>query len=165
VRASTVGETNRQNCHPFARDNWSFCHNGQVPHFAQVRRQLEAALPDDLYAARRGTTDSEMIFLTLLAQGLRDDPDAALMRTLSVLGTSAAPVKLTCVFSDGQSLYGFRHATWGEPPTLYLSGTLDAGGRAMASEPLDGLAARWQMIPPDTLVRIDQKDCAARAVA
>ncbi|MDO7560335.1 MAG: class II glutamine amidotransferase, partial [Paracoccaceae bacterium] len=67
VRAGTVGETSRANCHPFTYDNWSFCHNGQIPHFASIRRRMEAALPDNLFASRRGTTDSEMIFLTLLA--------------------------------------------------------------------------------------------------
>jgi glutamine amidotransferase len=70
IRASTMGETSRTNCHPFTHGNWAFCHNGRVPHYPQIRCQLEAALPNDLYDARRGTTDSEMIFLTLLANGL-----------------------------------------------------------------------------------------------
>ncbi len=51
VRASTVGETSRQNCHPFTFGKWSFCHNGQVPHFPAIRRRLEAALPDGARSA------------------------------------------------------------------------------------------------------------------
>ncbi|MDG1867108.1 MAG: class II glutamine amidotransferase [Yoonia sp.] len=31
IRASTMGETSRTNCHPFTHGNWAFCHNGQVP--------------------------------------------------------------------------------------------------------------------------------------
>ena len=77
IRASTMGETSRANCHPFTWDRWSFCHNGQVPQFPRIRRALESALPDALYAHRRGTTDSEMVFLTLLANGLADDPACA----------------------------------------------------------------------------------------
>jgi glutamine amidotransferase len=161
VRASTVGETSRVNCHPFNHNRWSFCHNGQVPHFPAIRRQMEAALPDDLYALRRGTTDSEMIFLTLLANGLDHDPAEAMRQTMITL-TSVdliKPVKLTCVFSDGTNLYGFRHGSDGIAPTLYLSGSLDNGGRAMASEPLTGVANGWDLIPPDTLCRLGPDIC------
>lgn len=159
VRASTVGETSRANCHPFTYGDWSFCHNGQIPHFLRIRRRLEAALPDALYDHRRGTTDSEMVFLTLLACGLQDGPDAAFRALLDRIGPAGAdgPIRLTCVFSDGQSLFGLRHASDRNSPTLYLSGTLDHGGRALASEPLCGDPGKWMALPADTLCRIDAK--------
>lgn len=50
IRASTVGESSRVNCHPFNYDGFSFCHNGQTPHFAVIRRRILAALPDDRFA-------------------------------------------------------------------------------------------------------------------
>lgn len=156
IRASTVGETSRANCHPFTYANWSFCHNGQVPHFARIRRRLEGGLPDALYAHRRGTTDSEMIFLTLLANGLANDPGLAVQRTLQAIGPAGAegPIRLTCVFSDGESLYGLRHASDGHAPTLYLSNGLDGGGVSLASEPLCGDASRWTRLDTDRLYRI-----------
>lgn len=161
VRASTVGETSRTNCHPFTYGRWSFCHNGQIPHFPAIRRRLEAALPDPIYAARRGTTDSEMIFLSLLANGLEADPERALALTLRQIGTGPAPVKITCVLSDGASVYGFRYASDGPAPTLYWSDALEHGGRAFASEPLD--AALWPVVPEGRLVVLG--DMAARQVA
>ncbi len=153
VRASTMGETSRANCHPFKYGKWSFCHNGQIPHFKTIRRRMLAALPDDLFEAMQGTTDSEMIFLTLLANGLDDDPAAAMRATLDQIGPAGAdgPIKLTCVFSDGQALYAFRYASGGQPPSLYASGVLDNGGRSLASEPLCGVAERWTEIPTDTI--------------
>ena len=155
IRASTMGETSRANCHPFAYGTWSFCHNGQVPQFPRIRRALEADLPDALYAHRRGTTDSEMVFLTLLAQGLETDVGAAFRATIARLGTGdEGPVRLTCVFSDGQTLYGLRHASDGQAPTLYLSDPLPGGGRALASEPLCGDARHWQRVPVDTLCAV-----------
>lgn len=156
IRASTVGETSRVNCHPFTYNGFSFCHNGQIPHFATIRRRMLAALPDDLFAALRGTTDSEMIFLTLLANGLADDPRMAITATLAQIGAaqSDAPIKLSCVFSNGQTLYAFRHASVGPAPSLYVSGVLDNGGRSVASEPLCGVAQRWTAIPQDTLCRV-----------
>lgn len=153
IRASTVGETSRTNCHPFAHGKWSFCHNGQIPHFKRIRRRMLADLPDDLFEARRGSTDSEMIFLTLLANGLDNDPVTALRATLDEIGPAGeeGPIKLTCVFSDGQTLYAFRHASGGQAPSLYASGPLDNGGRALASEPLCTTADRWTAIPTDAL--------------
>lgn len=153
IRASTMGETSRTNCHPFGFGKWSFCHNGQAPHFPAVRRQLEAALPDDLYEARRGTTDSEMIFLTLLAHGLDEDPVHAFAAMLQAIGpaTDAGPIRLTCVFSDGEQLYAYRYASDGQCPTLYMSGVLDNGGVALASEPLCGMPSRWTEIPTNQL--------------
>ncbi len=156
VRASTFGETTRSNCHPFQFENWVFCHNGQIPHFPQIRRSLEASLPDVLYDARRGTTDSEMLFLLLLANGLTVDVDSAMDRTIRQLGVGEqGPNKITCTFSDGTSLYGYRHSTSGEAPTLYASKRLDNGGRAFASEPLCGVADNWTAIPENTVARLD----------
>jgi len=153
IRASTVGETSRTNCHPFTFGKWSFCHNGQIPHFRAIRRRLAAALPDALYDQIGGTTDSEMIFLTLLANGLEDDPVLAMRTTLDQIGPAAlqGPIKLTCVFSDGQTVYGFRHASTGRAPSLYASDVLDNGGLSLASEPLCGVTARWTPVPTDTI--------------
>ena len=156
MRASTIGETTRTNCHPFVHGTWSFCHNGQLPHFKSIRRKMLDALCDDLFDARRGSADSELIFLTLLANGLAADPVAAMQATLALIGPaqSEGPTKLTCVFSDGQTLYAFRHASSGPAPTLYVSGVLDNGGRAVASEPLCGVTERWTAIPTDTLCKV-----------
>lgn len=157
VRASTVGETSRANCHPFTYENWSFCHNGQIPHFAQIRRRMEAALPDALFSARRGTTDSEMIFLTFLASGLDKNPSEAMRKTLDVIGpaTDLGPIRLTCVFSDGKSLFSFRYASDDHCPTLYFSDVLDNGGRSVASEPLCGDASKWVAVPTNRVFEVN----------
>jgi predicted glutamine amidotransferase len=160
VRASTAGETSRVNCHPFAHKNWSFMHNGQVPDIHRIRRPLEAMLPDDLYALRRGTTDSELIFLLLLTFGLSDDPVSAVDKVLQTLvdqscyGAGKDAVRLTCVFSDGQAVYAFRHASDDRHPTLYLQAG-EGGGWTLASEPLDGDPVSWTEVEPDVLVRLD----------
>ena len=57
-------------------------------------------------------------------------------------------------FSDGETLYGFRHASSGPAPTLYVSEALDHGGRAVASEPLCGMAQRWTSVPQNTLCKV-----------
>lgn len=153
VRASTIGETARVNCHPFTFENWSFCHNGQIPAFPTLRRSMEAALPDTLYHARRGSTDSEMLFLTLLAHGLRTDPASALQRTFDDLRPSvrAAPNRATVIFSNGTSVFACRHASDNRAPTLYTK-TCENGGHVLASEPLDGRAENWTPLPSEQVI-------------
>lgn len=155
VRASTMGETSRANCHPFAHGRWSFCHNGQIPAFPALRRRLEAALPDALYHARRGTTDSEMFFLTLLANGFDEAPSTALIKTLRQLApeAGAAPNRVTILLSDGRRLLAFRHASDNRAPTLYLRRTSD--GHVLASEPLEGRRHGWTALPSDVLLSIE----------
>lgn len=159
VRASTAGETSRQNCHPFVFENWSFMHNGQVPDIHRIRRRLEALLPDKFYDLRRGSTDFELIFLLMLTYGLQDDPGAAITKVLnllaehSVYGVGKDAVRLTCVLSDGQTIYAFRHASDDKCPTLYLK----SGQRqdwTLASEPLDEGVDHWISVKPDVLLTL-----------
>lgn len=155
VRAGTTGGTSRANCHPFSHGRWSFCHNGQLGDFGARRRVLEGLLPDDLFARRQGATDSELLFLLMIANGLNRDAPTAIAETLAMIGQGQAPDRITCVMSDGARILGFRHASDGRAPTLYVSrGTLDHGGRALASEPLDGVPANWIAVPENTLVTL-----------
>lgn len=158
VRAATTGATSRDNCHPFSCGRWSFMHNGNIGDFTRIRRELEMLIDEDYYACRKGTTDSELFFLLLMTNGLNTDPQAALDKTLSQVLDIAArrttgekPIRLTCVFTEGEKLYAFRFADDGQAPTLYLSECLDHGGRAFASEPLEGACARWRAVEPDKL--------------
>ena len=110
VRASTIGETSRVNCHPFVMGNWSFMHNGQIGDFAVLRRPLELALDDTLYNARTGSTDSEILFLLALQFGLDKDPQAAFARTIRFVGDEARKrgvtpfIRFTAAFSCGRRL-------------------------------------------------------------
>lgn len=47
---------------------------------------MMSALPDELFDTRRGTTDSEMIFLTMQARGLDDDVAGAIAAMLRNIG-------------------------------------------------------------------------------
>jgi glutamine amidotransferase len=158
VRAATTGSSSRENCHPFVHGRWAFMHNGCIGNFAHLRRDMEARIADSFYAQRRGTTDSELVFLMLLTNGLDTDPAGALSRTLEQIGeiagrrgTNGEPIRMTCAFSDGRAIYAFRAADDGKAPSLYLSDCLDHGGRAFASEPLEGPCERWRRVEPDVL--------------
>jgi glutamine amidotransferase len=160
VRASTQGETARANCHPFVFGKWSFMHNGKMGGFKAIRRQLEASLSDALYLARRGTTDSELLFYLLLSNGLDESPKGAVEETLRQIEAAQSdcrePNRFACAFSDGADIYGFRSSSDSKSPSLYVGKSLDSGGCVLASEPLDDTNERWTAIPEHSFLVLGQ---------
>ncbi|PZO65490.1 MAG: class II glutamine amidotransferase [Paracoccus denitrificans] len=156
VRASTGTATSRNNCHPFAVGRWSFMHNGQFGGYDGWRRAAEVLIPDDLYAHRKGATDSEAFFLAALGDGLDRDPIGAMARTAARFEalarerskSDAAHIRLTAAFSDGQRLYAVRYASDDFAPTLFHRWSDSRMGRAVVSEPLEAEEDGWLEVPP-----------------
>jgi len=151
VRASTGTATSRANCHPFSRRGHLFMHNGQIGCYGALRRRLENLIPDEFYADRGGTTDSEAIFLLALSRGGDRDPLGAMSATLAGIKAlmqdceACEPLRFTAAWTNGSDLYAFRWACDGKAPTLYWrerEGTL-----TVVSEPLDDLRDQWLPVP------------------
>jgi len=162
VRASTGTATTRANCHPFAHGRWMFMHNGKIGGWETLRRRSEAAIPDALFRERQGTTDSEVIFLLLLANGLEKDPQAACTATIQFIGEimrgagEQEPLRVTAAFSDGSSIYALRHASDATPETLYVRRRRSSDGTLVVSEPLDDGRGDWEAVPPQSFVTLGQ---------
>lgn len=160
VRAATGGGTRRDNCHPFTHENWSFMHNGQIGGFERLRRPMEAMLDDELFHARSGTTDSELMFLLAMQFGLRQAPVAAMSEMVSFVEGLAenilgdAHLRFTAAFSDGASLYAIRYATDRKAPTLYASPM--RMGHCLVSEPLNDDVDAWMEIPDGSAVTVNE---------
>lgn len=162
VRASTGTATTRANCHPFTVGNWLFMHNGQIGGWERLRRRIEMRIPDELFEHRSGTTDSEAIFLLMLAHGLDRDPAGACRAVLSLIANEmqmageTEPLKFTAAFSDGRSLFAVRFSTDEAPPTLYTRHCADHGGTLVVSEPLDEVRDGWIAVSPQSLLVVDE---------
>jgi predicted glutamine amidotransferase len=160
VRASTGTATTRANCHPFVVEHRLFMHNGQVPHWETLRRRIESAIPDALFQHRAGTTDSEALFLLMLANGLADDPLGAAASTLAFVEAEmrrigvTEPLKITAAMTDGDVLTAIRYSTDGNPPTLYTKSCSPDGGTLVASEPLDNVRDGWTAVPAQSFVTV-----------
>lgn len=178
VRASTGTATSRNNCHPFTAGRWAFMHNGQAGGYDNFRRDADMAIPEHLYAQRKGATDSEALFLLALAHGLDRDPKTALERAsaefiaLSRAKGSTPHLRMTAALTDGQNLYAVRYATDDLAPTLYHRWSDTRQGRAVVSEPLDADETGWEAVPPGSFctfagqgVRIEAFDPDARLAA
>ncbi len=165
VRASTGTSTSRENCHPFRCGEMLFMHNGRIGGYAGLRRELELLIPAPHYQNRTGTTDSEAFFLLACGNGLADDTEEALKRTigqiLEVMEKSGTeePFRMTAAISDGDNICALRYSSDAQSPSLYLGTggpiriednhvTFEKGSDAclVLSEPLDD-ASEWTEIP------------------
>jgi glutamine amidotransferase len=160
VRASTGTATSRANCHPFSHGANLFMHNGQIGGYQAVRRQVEALIPDPVYPARHGTTDSEAIFLAAIARGAANDAIRAFTEVLSAIRgiTKAAGVndalRFAAAFTNGDTLTAFRWACDSNAPTLYWRH--DSNGLHVVSEPLDETRSMWNALPQGSALVADR---------
>ncbi|MGY6251166.1 class II glutamine amidotransferase [Bosea thiooxidans] len=159
VRAATGTATTRANCHPFVHGRHLFMHNGQIGGYGAIRRKLENLIPDALYAARAGTTDSEAIFLLAIAQmGRGLGPGEALAAALSMAlalmeeaGTQE-PLRCAAALADGETIHAVRWSSDTRPPSLYVCARADSV--VIASEPIDAARECWQALPCNTLAMV-----------
>jgi predicted glutamine amidotransferase len=154
VRASTGTATSRANCHPFVAGRWMFMHNGQIGGWERLRRRIEAMLPDERYGERKGTTDSEAIFLLADEAMLRRDPVRAVQDAVTRIRATSRqagvdePFRFAAALTDGRMLYAFRYASDERPPTLYWR---ERGGDVtVVSEPLDDERDGWRALSPNS---------------
>ncbi|CZF82038.1 MULTISPECIES: class II glutamine amidotransferase [Grimontia] len=159
VRASTGANTSRENCHPFNVENWLFMHNGQIPEFDQTRYNLERHLDEPFYLKRKGSTDSELIFLLLLQYNMESSPKEALKKVIARVEAEmrakevAEPFKASICVSNGKQFWGLRYATHGVPPTLFYK-HLDSGV-VLASEPYDTDREGWKSVPAQSFIALE----------
>lgn len=159
VRAATGTASTRANCHPFAHGRHMFMHNGQIGGYGQIKRRLEALIPDDLYAARVGSTDSEALFLVALSR-LRDGAGPAeaigwaLGETVALMAQAGVrePLRFAAAIADGEGVTAFRWSTDARPPTLYVCERPDSV--IVASEPVDLNRDCWRAVPPNSAVSV-----------
>jgi len=149
-RAATGTDTSRLNCHPFNVRNNLFMHNGQIGGYERIRRKIETLIPDDLYSGRRGSSDSEAIFLASLGR----IEQLGVVRALeSVLADIAdvqraanirAPLRFSACWTEGATIWAFRWASDKKAPTLYFRESFNAV--VLASEPTDDDRSRWTAV-------------------
>jgi glutamine amidotransferase len=159
VRAATGTATTRANCHPFAHGRHLFMHNGQIGGYGLIRRKLESLIPDALYGARVGTTDSEAIFLLILARlaegfSPADAIAASLGDALDLMRQAGIrePLRCAAALADGEAIHAVRWSSDAKPPSLYLCDRGDSV--VVASEPVDAARDCWQALSCNTLVSV-----------
>lgn len=137
IRSASPGmAVSEINCHPFRRGRYMWMHNGTIEGFELLKRRLRRSLPDQLYHAVEGTTDSEhafAVFLNLLGQETEKacvgDLADGLVRTIGQLQEWAGdtgidrPSIYNFAVTDGRNLATVRYVSDPqiEPISLYFS--------------------------------------------
>lgn len=159
LRKASVGNNLTQNTHPFWLENLSFCHNGTVKNFEKI------ALSSESKELRKGTSDSEWLFLRL-RELFAENPTRAfpqLVKQVRTLDYSAFIV----LFSDGKKLWALREVNEQESSirseraldtyyTLFLGAT-KSGATFICSEPLEIQGATWTPIKNHELITIESR--------
>ena len=169
VRATTGSAVQQTNCHPFRHRNWLWMHNGLIREFPTVKRELVMAVDPDLYPSIEGSTDSETFFYLALTFGLREDPPAAMERTVGFIEQVGRghgvenPVQMTVATGDGERLWAFRYSSERDSRSLFFSTAVDTlrvqypnnprlwelseEARLVVSEPFGTLVGAWNEVP------------------
>lgn len=136
VRASTVGNVDTPNCHPFSFDNLSFAHNGTIRNFAAIKRELLRTLNDNSYFSIHGETDSEhffALFHNILHTEFKhfgvNEMEEALFKAIKTINALQKEIgkndycSLNTVLTDGRNLIATRYHSSEEAPknTLFYS--------------------------------------------
>lgn len=156
VRNATIGiPWGPASVQPMPHDGHLFCHNGGILDFASHSRSLRAMLPDDLYRVVRGGSDTETLFMLVLAR-VRDasgDLVAGLGEALREVQRISPGSGLNTLLTDGRILVASRFAGDAPNDSLYVltGGHLLPGGTVIASERLDDDPG-WREVPAGTLV-------------
>ncbi|NVK40365.1 MAG: class II glutamine amidotransferase [Oceanospirillaceae bacterium] len=173
VRAATGTPVQQTNCHPFQHGRWLFQHNGSIPDFHRVKRELQFDVAPDLFPDILGSTDSESLFFLALTFGLEDDPPTALARTIGRVERARAdagierPIFFSACVANGDRLWAVRYSSHGQSRTLYHSTHINAlrevngayealpeGSTILVSEPLDEFTDHWQRVDESTLLTV-----------
>ena len=124
------------NCHPFRNGRFLWMHNGTIAGFSSIKRRLRQSLPDEIYHAVEGTTDSEhafAVFLDILGEKVENtsagDIAGGLVKTIWKLEEwgRETGVSLPSIYNfavtDGQNLAAVRYVSDPkiEPISLYFS--------------------------------------------
>lgn len=155
VRSSTGTQVSRSNCHPFIHQNWMFLHNGQIGEFDKIRFDLERKLSEEIFLLKKGTTDSELIFLLMMQNGLSKNPVSAIQDTFVQINLLLAekgilePFKASICLSDGEHFWVVRYSSDNFPPTVFMKQSEES--IVFASEPLDK-CGQWESIPKQSIL-------------
>jgi len=181
VRAATGTAIQRTNCHPFRHGRWLFQHNGLVPDYPKVRRQLMLEVDPDLFNSIEGSTDSELMFYLALTYGLESDPPAALERLVGRIEklrqemAIEKALQFSVALADGERLYAVRYSSHNESRSLFYTRDFEVlrdydpnlaeippGSIVVVSEPL-GPSVAWTEVGESSLIIAEESGVEIKA--
>lgn len=157
VRASTVGDVNQNNCHPFSFGEYSMVHNGTIRNFEKYKKRLIDSIDEDLFLQIKGNTDSEHFFF-LIMHFLRQKNDLILSVKKAIDWVTRIQEncdgfsRINIVITNGSELMATRFVSKGEKSLSlrYCSKCIEQNKTSsliLSSESLSDDNQLWQELP------------------
>jgi predicted glutamine amidotransferase len=155
-----------ENTHPFTDGAIAFAHNGSV----KPPSSLDALVPQEFEALRKGTTDSERYFLAVLARMRAADPATALAETVSLIASSLEFSSLNAMIATPTELIAvsqfdpIAEAREAEPQYYQLRYRVEPDAVIVSSS---GWGTGWQTVDNGEMLVVDRDSLAVsvRAIA
>ena len=122
IRAATNGAVSLENTHPFHYKENLMMHNGGIPHFDKIKREMIELLDDEAFDWIQGQSDSQYI-LALFMTYLRDIRSGE---------TATADEMVSCFKKTFKAIEDLKQKNNIEEPSLYNI-VLSDGSRLMAT--------------------------------
>ena len=160
LRWATLGlPLSPENTHPFIHGQIAFHHNGSV----NPPESLDALIPAEFAALRKGTTDSERYFLAVLAAASEGDPATALERAATRISSQCEFSSLNAMTITPDRLQVINlfdpdaEALEGEPEYYRIGYRIEAGSVVVASS---GWGSGWSYLENGDILTVDRKTLA-----
>lgn len=142
-KSAWKGTSKAPHAHPFSMGDILFTHNGTIRDFMALRKEIPYDPPPI------GAMDSEVYFHYIMSIAPLD-LIKGFRRAINHIRAKYQYTSLTCLFTDGDLLYGFRDYT--KYPWYYsLYYALDGETKIFSSQPISpGL--QWKMLPKGRLL-------------
>lgn len=174
IRAASLAPIQETNCHPFKYKQWLFVHNGQINQFDRINQKLISWISPEYFSNLQGSTDTEIMFHLALTFGLENDVHSSISKMVQAIAAAGREsgalcnLTMTLGISDGNSLWGFRYASDGDSPSLYISpginelvqlnpamsGKFGNFAACLVSEPIGNYQNIWHTIPKNSMIVI-----------
>jgi glutamine amidotransferase len=164
VRASTVGDVNQHNCHPFCFQDFSFAHNGTIRGFDNFKKRIISLIDEDLFLSIKGNTDSEYFFFLTLHFFRRDSNLVNAVRSaidyvVSLQENTDFYSRLNIVVTNGEEILVARYVSKNQPSLSlkYCIKSSDGEIRSLifSSEQIDDVS-NWEEIPDNKFMYLNK---------
>ncbi len=142
-KSAWEGTSKAIHAHPFSNGDILFTHNGTIRDFMDLRKEILSAPPPV------ESKDSEVYFHYVMSFAPLD-LIKGFRRAVNHIRARYRYTSLTCLFTDGALLYGFREYT--QYPWYYsLYYALDGETKIFSSQPISP-DLHWKMLPKGRLL-------------
>ncbi|MGC0371800.1 MAG: hypothetical protein DGJ47_000501 [Rickettsiaceae bacterium] len=172
VRASTVGDVNQNNCHPFDFQKYSMVHNGTIRHFERYKRKVIDELDNELFLNIKGNTDSEYFFfliMNFIKQGstLENSVKKAIDWIVNVQEQCDGFSRINIVITNGDELIATRFVSKGKKSlSLKYLPKIDTSNKVsslvISSESLSDDGTIWDELPENHYLHINKNSMKPR---